>query len=140
VRLPIWLQKSQPLPFRRASCGLRYQAGAWFFSNFTFSNFSIFVHAAGCFCCENRLTIRSNAEPYDSVWHNPVGVRANTFGTGVIPDDRIAAPGRRIFDFRLIGVSKEFELNSPASVAKDGFFRKLAVLWPDGPDRRDHPP
>ncbi|MGO9056134.1 MAG: methionine adenosyltransferase [Candidatus Binataceae bacterium] len=58
---------------------------------------------------------------------HPVSVRVETLGTGVIPDDDIAALLRRFFDFRLMGVLKEFELRWLAPAAKDGFFQKLAA-------------
>ncbi len=57
----------------------------------------------------------------------PVSVCAETFGTGVIADADIAALLRKFFDFRLMGVLKEFQLRSLASAAKDGLFSKLAA-------------
>ncbi len=70
---------------------------------------------------------------------SPVSVRVDTFGTGVMPDDHIAAAVRKVFDFRLMGILKQFELRSAAAAAKDGFFQPLAVYGQIGRVDLDSP-
>jgi S-adenosylmethionine synthetase len=70
---------------------------------------------------------------------SPVSVRVETFGTGTIPDDDIAALVRGIFDFRLMGILKEFDLRHLASSAKNGFFQPLAVYGQIGRVDLDSP-
>ncbi len=69
----------------------------------------------------------------------PVSVRVDTFGSGAIPDDEIAALLGRVFDFRLMGILREFELRSVVSTAKDGFFQKLAAYGQMGRGDIDAP-
>jgi S-adenosylmethionine synthetase len=70
---------------------------------------------------------------------SPVSVRVDTFGTGVMPDDDIAAAVRAVFDFRLMGILQQFELRSAVSAAKEGFFQPLAVYGQIGRVDLDSP-
>jgi S-adenosylmethionine synthetase len=56
----------------------------------------------------------------------PVSIQVETFGTGKIPDDDIAAILERHFEFRLAGILKQFNLRYLPSLIKGGFYRKLA--------------
>jgi len=57
----------------------------------------------------------------------PVSVQVETFGTGTIADDQIAARIIKHFDFRLAGIIKQFSLRFLPSIIKGGFYRKLSV-------------
>ena len=57
----------------------------------------------------------------------PVSIQVETFGTGRIPDEEIAARLEKYFDFRLAGIIKQFNLRYLPSIIKGGFYRKLAV-------------
>jgi S-adenosylmethionine synthetase len=57
----------------------------------------------------------------------PVSLQVETFGTGVIDDERITELLPGFFDFRLAGILKQFDLRFLPSKAKDGFYRKLAA-------------
>jgi S-adenosylmethionine synthetase len=57
----------------------------------------------------------------------PVSIQAETFGTGKIPEEEIAALIHRHFDFRLAGILKQFNLRHLPSTVKGGFYRKLAA-------------
>jgi S-adenosylmethionine synthetase len=57
----------------------------------------------------------------------PVSVYVETFGTGKIPDEKIAALIQRHFDFRLAGIIRQFNLRYLPSIIKGGFYRKLAA-------------
>lgn len=57
----------------------------------------------------------------------PVSVQVETFGTGHIPDEDIAALVRKHCDFRLAGIMKQFNLRFLPSQVKGGFYRKLAA-------------
>jgi S-adenosylmethionine synthetase len=50
-----------------------------------------------------------------------------TFGTGRIPDDEIARIIERVFEFRLAGIVRQFNLRYLPSLIKGGFFRRLAA-------------
>jgi magnesium transporter len=56
----------------------------------------------------------------------PVSVQVETFGTGRIPDDRIAGLVERHFDFRLAAIMRQFNLRYLPGIIKGGFYRKLA--------------
>jgi S-adenosylmethionine synthetase len=56
----------------------------------------------------------------------PVSVQVETFGTGRIPDDRIAAFAEKHFDFRLAAIMRQFNLRYLPGIIKGGFYRKLA--------------
>jgi S-adenosylmethionine synthetase len=57
----------------------------------------------------------------------PVSIQVETFGSGRIPDDKIAKRIRQAIDFRLAGIIKNFNLRHLPSMHKGGFYRKLAV-------------
>lgn len=56
----------------------------------------------------------------------PVSIQVETFGTGIIPDDKIAELIGRHFDFRIAGILKRFNLRYLPSSIKGGFYRKLS--------------
>lgn len=57
----------------------------------------------------------------------PVSIQVETFGTGKISDEKIAAMIEKYFDFRLAGIIKHFNLRYLPSAIKGGFYRKLAA-------------
>jgi S-adenosylmethionine synthetase len=57
----------------------------------------------------------------------PVSVQVETFGTGRIPDEEIAAVVERHFEFRLAGIVQLFNLRRLPMMVKGGFYRKLAA-------------
>ncbi|MGE0679460.1 MAG: methionine adenosyltransferase [Candidatus Binatia bacterium] len=57
----------------------------------------------------------------------PVSVQVETFGTGVIPDEEIAARLGQHFDFRLAGILRQFNLRYLPATVRGGFYRKLAA-------------
>lgn len=57
----------------------------------------------------------------------PVSVQVETFGTGIMADEQIAALLARECDFRLAGILKQFRLRFLPSTVKGGFYRKLAA-------------
>lgn len=57
----------------------------------------------------------------------PVSIQVETFGTGKIPDDKIALLVERQFDFRLASIIRQFNLRYLPSVIKGGFYRKLSA-------------
>ena len=57
----------------------------------------------------------------------PVSVQIETFGTGKIADDELAVRVDRLFDFRLAGIMKEFNLRYLPLRTPGGFYRQLAV-------------
>jgi S-adenosylmethionine synthetase len=57
----------------------------------------------------------------------PVSIQVETFGTGKISDDAIAALVEQNFDFRLAAIVKQFSLRHLPSIVKGGFYRKLAA-------------
>lgn len=57
----------------------------------------------------------------------PVSIQAETFGTGRIPDEDIAAVVERHFEFRLAGIVQQFNLRRLPMMVKGGFYRKLAA-------------
>jgi len=57
----------------------------------------------------------------------PVSIQVETFGSGKIPDEQIAALLKRHFDFRLAGIMRQFNLRFLPSTVKGGFYRKLAT-------------
>jgi S-adenosylmethionine synthetase len=57
----------------------------------------------------------------------PVSIQVETFGTGAIPDEEIAKIVDRVFDFRLAGIIRQFNLRFLPSAIKGGFYRKLAT-------------
>jgi S-adenosylmethionine synthetase len=58
----------------------------------------------------------------------PISISVDTFGTGKLPDEEIAARLEKALDFRPAAIEKRFELRHRAAEAKGtGFFRALAV-------------
>jgi S-adenosylmethionine synthetase len=57
----------------------------------------------------------------------PVSVNVETYGTGRIDENEIARRIRRVFDFRLASIVRNFELRTLPSHHEDGFYRRLAV-------------
>ncbi|MEW6299085.1 MAG: methionine adenosyltransferase [Thermodesulfobacteriota bacterium] len=57
----------------------------------------------------------------------PVSIQVETFGSGKIPDEQIAALLKRHCDFRLAGIMRQFNLRFLPSSVKGGFYRKLAA-------------
>ncbi len=57
----------------------------------------------------------------------PVSIYVETFGTGKVSNEKIAARVKRLFDFRLAGIIKQFNLRYQPSIVKGGFYRKLAA-------------
>jgi S-adenosylmethionine synthetase len=57
----------------------------------------------------------------------PVSMQVYTFGTGKLPDSKIADLVREHFDFRLGGILKQFNLRRLPSLHPDGFYQKLAT-------------
>lgn len=58
---------------------------------------------------------------------HPVSVQVETFGTGVISDEEIAALLNQHFDFRLAGILKQFNLRFLPAMVRGEFYRKLAA-------------
>jgi S-adenosylmethionine synthetase len=57
----------------------------------------------------------------------PVSVYVETFGTGKVSNKEIIARVNRLFDFRLAGIIRQFNLRYQPSIVKGGFYRKLAA-------------
>lgn len=57
----------------------------------------------------------------------PVSIYVETFDTGKISNEEIAARVKRVFDFRLAGIIKQFNLRYQPSIVKGGFYKKLAA-------------
>jgi len=57
----------------------------------------------------------------------PVSIQVETFGTGKLPDEKIADLLENIIDFRLAGIIRQFNLRFLPSTIKGGFYRKLAA-------------
>jgi S-adenosylmethionine synthetase len=57
----------------------------------------------------------------------PVSVQVETFGTGAVPDQKIAELVERHFDFRQAGIIRQFNLRKLPALIKGGFYRKLAA-------------
>jgi len=57
----------------------------------------------------------------------PVSIQVETFGTGKLSDEAIAALVEEHFDFRLAAIVKQFSLRHLPSIVKGGFYRKLAA-------------
>lgn len=68
---------------------------------------------------------------------DPVAIHVDSFGTGVVVDDRITAAVREVFDFRPLAVIEQLELRSPIyrRTAAYGHFGRTACREPyDGRD------
>jgi S-adenosylmethionine synthetase len=70
--------------------------------------------------CEVQLS-------YSLGFSRPVSVQVETFGTGKLPDDRLAALVERHFDFRLAGILRQFNLRHLPALNKGKFYQKLAA-------------
>jgi S-adenosylmethionine synthetase len=70
--------------------------------------------------CEVQLS-------YSIGFARPVSVQVETFGTGIIPDNKLADLVEKNFDFRLAGIIRQFNLRYLPSLVKGGFYRKLAA-------------
>ncbi len=57
----------------------------------------------------------------------PISIQVQTFGTGKIVDNKIAALIEKNFEFRLAGIIRQFNLRELPSSQKGGFYRKLAA-------------
>jgi S-adenosylmethionine synthetase len=57
----------------------------------------------------------------------PVSIQVETFGTGSVPDQKIAELLERHFDFRVAGIIRQFNLRYLPSAVKGGLYRKLAA-------------
>jgi S-adenosylmethionine synthetase len=54
-------------------------------------------------------------------------MQVETFATGRIPDEEIAARIDRSFDFRLANIVRQFNLRHLPALSKHGFYRRLAA-------------
>jgi S-adenosylmethionine synthetase len=70
--------------------------------------------------CEVQLS-------YSIGFAKPVSIQVQTFGTGRLSDEQIAALLAQHLDFRLAGIIKQFNLRYLPSIVKGGFYRKLAA-------------
>lgn len=57
----------------------------------------------------------------------PVSIQVETFGTGVVPDEKIRLLLTQHFDFRIAAILRQFNLRFLPSMVKGGFYRKLAA-------------
>jgi S-adenosylmethionine synthetase len=57
----------------------------------------------------------------------PVSIQLETFGTGVIPDSEIADRLRAVFDFRVGGIIRRFNLRHLPTMSKGRFYVRLAA-------------
>jgi S-adenosylmethionine synthetase len=70
--------------------------------------------------CEVQLS-------YSIGFSRPVSIQVETFGTGKLSDEDLSARLERHFDFRLVGILKNFNLRHLPSLHKGRFYQKLAV-------------
>lgn len=79
------------------------------------------VVAAGlASACEVHLT-------YSPGQSRPVSIQVETFGTGRLPDDALAARLQACFDFRPAGIVRAFGLRYLPAIHRGGFYRRLAA-------------
>jgi S-adenosylmethionine synthetase len=57
----------------------------------------------------------------------PVSIQIETFGTGKLTEEELGTRVDRLFDFRLAGIVKQFNLRYLPSLVPGGFYRQLAV-------------
>ena len=57
----------------------------------------------------------------------PVSIQVETFGTGRISDEKIARIIEEVFDFRLAGIVRQFNLRHMPAIIKGGLYRRLAT-------------
>ncbi len=62
----------------------------------------------------------------------PLSVMVDTFGTGRLPDDLLAAAVRRVFDLRPLGIIEDLDLSRPIYLptAAYGHFGRTDILFP----------
>ncbi len=70
--------------------------------------------------CEIQLS-------YSIDFSRPVSIQVETFGTGRLSDEKLAALLERHFDFRLAGILRDFNLRHLPALHKGRFYRKLAA-------------
>ena len=70
--------------------------------------------------CEVQLS-------YSIGFARPVSIQVETFGTGKLSDEELAALVERHFDFRLAGILRDFNLRHLPALHKGRFYRKLAA-------------
>jgi len=70
--------------------------------------------------CEVQLS-------YSIGFSRPVSIQVETFGTGKVPEQKIAEIIERNFDFRPAGIIRQFNLRYLPTQVKGGFYRKLAA-------------
>jgi len=70
--------------------------------------------------CEVQLS-------YSLGFSRPVSVQVETFGTGKLPDAKLAALVEKHFDFRLAGILRQFNLRHLPALHKGKFYQKLAA-------------
>ena len=58
---------------------------------------------------------------------HPVSIQVETFGTGKVTEARIVALLKKHFDFRPVGIMRQFKLRHLPGSIKGGFYRKLAA-------------
>jgi S-adenosylmethionine synthetase len=58
---------------------------------------------------------------------HPVSIQVETFGTGKVTEARIVALLKEHFDFRPVGIMRQFKLRRLPGSIKGGFYRKLAA-------------
>jgi S-adenosylmethionine synthetase len=79
------------------------------------------VVAAGlAICCEIQLS-------YSIGLAGPVSVHAETFGTGVLPDDELSDRVAHVFDFSVGGIIRRFDLRGLAIRSRGQLYRQLAA-------------
>lgn len=69
----------------------------------------------------------------------PVSLQVDTFGTGVISDEEIADRLAEVFDLRLAGIVRRFNLRHLPAMHPDGFYQKLAAYGHFGRPDMDLP-
>jgi S-adenosylmethionine synthetase len=70
--------------------------------------------------CEVQLS-------YSLGFSRPVSVQVETFGTGKLPDEDLAALVEKHFDFRLAGILRQFNCRHLPALNKGKFYQKLAA-------------
>jgi S-adenosylmethionine synthetase len=70
--------------------------------------------------CEVQLS-------YTTGLAHPVSLQVDTYGTGAIDEDSIAALLDKYFDFRLAAIIRDFDLRALPSLAKGSFYQRLAA-------------
>jgi S-adenosylmethionine synthetase len=69
----------------------------------------------------------------------PVSIQVETFDTGKLPEEQIAALLEKHFDFRIGGIIRQFNLRFLPSLTQGDFYRKLAVYGHVGREDLDLP-